>query len=563
MLRNILALLLLMTSILSGLGQQERIQQFDVKIEVNQDRSIEVSEQIVVYVAGQQIKRGITRSLPTKRNLNDKTMRVSYQIQSILRDGEVENYHQEEGDDRLMLYLGERDRLLEPGIYRYEISYRVPNQVGLFDTYDEIYWNAIGPDVDFPIEQASCLVVLPNGAEILQERAYLGRYGSQADDYSMQRVPDGVRYQTKRSLQPREAFTVAVGFAKGVVRTPGWLQRMGSMLLVILGGVLLLPYFIYTWWKYGQDPPTPPAVPDWHPPDDHSPASLSYLRHGQHSTKGVTASVVQLAIAGYLRIEEIKEKSFWKSSTGYELIKLRDEDEALSAEEESLMRALFSSGDRVSISGEYDKTIEYAYSNHRGSLSAQHSSFIREGQNLKMLIPPAVVFFCILAGAVLFFVSTNYAAAGSLTSLILFAALGLVALFLYGYLINQPTQAKLDLRSRIDGFKLYLKMAEKDRLRLLNPPEMNPAHFEYILPYAFALGVEHEWTDKFSDILVRAKYQPTWHNHSSPVYFSNHFGKSFSNSVSAAATKPSDSGSGSSGGGFAGGGGGGGGVGGW
>ena len=110
---------------------------------------------------------------------------------------------------------------------------------------------------------------------------------------------------------------------------------------------------------------------------------------------------------------------------------------------------------------------------------------------------------------------------------------------------------------------MYLELAEKERLRLLNPPDMTPDHFETVLPYAFALGVEHAWTEKFKNILEKANYQAQWNNSASPIYFSDHFGRDFSQSVSGAATKPSDSGSGSGGGGFSGGGGGGGGVGGW
>ena len=109
---------------------------------------------------------------------------------------------------------------------------------------------------------------------------------------------------------------------------------------------------------------------------------------------------------------------------------------------------------------------------------------------------------------------------------------------------------------------MYLEMAEKDRLNLLNPPEMTPVHFEEALPYAFALGVEHVWSTKFKSILEDAQYRPDW-NRGAPIYMSNSFGRSFNENVSGSATRPSESGSGSGGGGFSGGGGGGGGVGGW
>lgn len=113
---------------------------------------------------------------------------------------------------------------------------------------------------------------------------------------------------------------------------------------------------------------------------------------------------------------------------------------------------------------------------------------------------------------------------------------------------------------------MYLEMAEKDRLRLLNPPERTPEHFEAMLPFAFALGVEHQSSESFKNILEEAQYQPAWCN-TQPVYFVDHFDRDFSRTAMSTATKPSDGSgggfSGSGGGGFSGGGGGGGGVGGW
>ncbi|MEL6923505.1 MAG: hypothetical protein AAFO94_05605, partial [Bacteroidota bacterium] len=122
----------------------------------------------------------------------------------------------------------------------------------------------------------------------------------------------------------------------------------------------------------------------------------------------------------------------------------------------------------------------------------------------------------------------------------------------------------LDLQSRINGYLMYLDLAEKDRLALLNPPDMTPAHFEAALPFAFALGVEHKWTEKFKAILEAAQYRPEWNNSRTPYYFSSNFSSGFTKSASGSATKPQQSsGGGSGGGGFSGGGGGGGGVGGW
>jgi uncharacterized membrane protein len=125
---------------------------------------------------------------------------------------------------------------------------------------------------------------------------------------------------------------------------------------------------------------------------------------------------------------------------------------------------------------------------------------------------------------------------------------------------------------KIEGFKQYLSVAERERLNLLNPPERTPALFEKYLPYALALGVEQAWSEQFSDVLAAAgsdgqAYAPLWYSgtgwsDSNISDFSSSLGGSLTGAIASSSTAPSSS-SGSGGGGSSGGGGGGGGGGGW
>lgn len=543
-------------------AQEERIISYDTQIEVQKDRSIIVTELIQVYVTGDIIKRGITRNLPQSRYLNDKEVSVKYKILEVEKNGISEPYHTEDSGD-LMLYMGEKDVFLSPGIYSYKIKYRVSGQIGFYDDYDEIYWNAIGNDVQFNVESASCRVLLPEDTKVIQESAYLGYTGEKSTDFTTERQGRAIIYRANRSLRPGEGFTVAIGFEKGVVSQPGFFDRFGSMVVLILGLLFLLPYYVYTWWKYGQDPPTPASYPIWTVPDGLSSASVNYIQKGHYQTKSFTASVIDLAIKGFLKIEEMEDSGFFSKKKYFDLVKLREIDQDMPPEEQQLFNKIFISSDRVSIDGKYNSTIETTYGMHKSSLSLQHSSFLRKGNNLKMLAVPVLVTIAVAALAIFLMTRNAYTAGINLTMMIGFIPIALIGLAFYGYLINKPTPEKLDLRSRIKGFKMYLELTEKDRLNLLNPPEMTPEHFEAVLPYAFALGVEHKWSEKFKTILERAQYRPQWHNSANTFYFASHFGNDFSKGVTGAATKPQSSGSGSGGGGFSGGGGGGGGVGGW
>ena len=161
-------------------------------------------------------------------------------------------------------------------------------------------------------------------------------------------------------------------------------------------------------------------------------------------------------------------------------------------------------------------------------------------------------------------------------SLSLGVALILVVLILvnclFVHLLKAPTLKGRRVMDQIEGFKIYLSVAEKDRLEMLHPPEKTPELFEKYLPYALALDVENEWSEQFAEVLARAQeegrpYAPVWyHGRSwdgfSPSRFSNTLGSSFAGAIAAASTAPGSA-SGSGGGGFSGGGGGGGGGSGW
>jgi predicted membrane protein DUF2207 len=145
---------------------------------------------------------------------------------------------------------------------------------------------------------------------------------------------------------------------------------------------------------------------------------------------------------------------------------------------------------------------------------------------------------------------------------------------LFSYLMRAPTALGRPVMDQLNGFRLYLETAEKDRLNM-QAPEITADRFEALLPYAVALDVEKPWAQAFDSALRRANpgdadpmrsYQPTW---SSGGGWSS--GGDFASAVSAsvvsvssafASAEPASSGSGGGGGG-SGGGGGGGGGGGW
>ncbi len=157
-----------------------------------------------------------------------------------------------------------------------------------------------------------------------------------------------------------------------------------------------------------------------------------------------------------------------------------------------------------------------------------------------------------------------------------FAVFLVVAFFvnvLFLKLMKNYTPRGRELLDQLEGFRMYLKTAEKHRIRRLasvEMPEDTPEQFERMLPYAIALGVEREWAARFEEVLMASNYRPGWYSGSTPWHTvgSGRFAAGLASGLgtamaSSGAVPGSTSAFGGGGGGFSGGGGGGGGGGGW
>ena len=185
-----------------------------------------------------------------------------------------------------------------------------------------------------------------------------------------------------------------------------------------------------------------------------------------------------------------------------------------------------------------------------------------------------------------------YAVMEAVSPLAMVCVVSVIAVnFVFIRIMGAYTHKGRALMDKVEGLKLYLSVAEKDRLEALHSPERTPETFEKFLPYAIALDVENEWAGKFADVLAQASlpvsqggegYSPSWYSGDRFIGgrvgaigggFASGLGRSMTSAISSASTPPGSSsgdgggwssgGGGGGGGGSSGGGGGGGGGGGW
>ena len=613
----------------------ERILDFHSEIKVREDGTMRVSETIRVRAEGKNIRRGIYRDFPTSyKDAHGHTVNVKFDLLEVSRDGRAEPHHTESLSNGVRIYMGSKDRYLQPGDYSYRLIYVSDRQLGFFAEHDELYWNVTGTDWRFTIDEASATVSLPASiaAEQMKLAAFTGPRGAKGKAYQADIGSDGVaRFSTTAPLRPGSGLTIVVMWPKGHIQEPTATQRISflladnlDVLIGLLGLFILVVYYWNVWNRVGRDPPGGVIYPRFEPSKGFSPASMRFVNRMGYDNKAFATALVNMAVNGYVTIDEHKHD--------YTLTLTKKAHTDMAPGENAIIKRLFGGSDKIELERKNHKRIRGAMQDHKASLSGDYERIYFQKNRTYVYIGIAVSAVLLLAmfllrgteqgPASLFIVvwltgwsfavgflglrviraframkgvgSAIGAIAAVLFALpffigelvgfgVLFAQASLGAILVlvavvatnigFFHWMKAPTRAGRALLDEIEGFRMYLGIAEKERMLQMQGPERTPELFEKYLPYAVALDVEQPWAEQFNDVLAKAQltdegaYHPAWYRGSSwdsnrVSGFTSGLGASLANTVASASTAPGSS-SGGGGGGFSGGGGGGGGGGGW
>jgi len=545
----------------------ERILDYQADILVHEDGELLVAETIRVRAEGQDIRRGIYRDFPTRYSDRfGNRYQFRFDIVDVKRNGAAEPYHTENISNGVRVYIGDANRMVDSGIHEYQLRYRTNRQLGFFKDHDELYWNVTGNGWMFPIDHAGARIQLPAAVDSadLQTSFYTGKQGEQGRN-ARSAIVNGhtVTFETTRGLGPYEGLTVAVGWPKGIVRQPSSTERIGwflkdnrAALVLSIGWLGAFGWYLWAWNRAGRDPEKGVIIPLFRPPMGMTPAACSYVLNMSFNRKAFAAAVVSLGVKGYLEIEEQKD--------GFKLRKKAAAPTGRASKGESaLLGRLFLLSDEI----------EMDQKNHRSFINGREGlQQALKNEYLGRLFILNTIY--VLPAALVSIVAAVIAAAlpGGPFVWVPYVVLSLALHVTFLFLLRAPTPAGRQIMDQIEGFKMYLDTAEQDRLDRMQSPQLTPEVFETFLPYAFALGVENSWCDRFArevpeEMEKRGGYQPHWYSgRSRGLNTLGHLGREFSSSFStaiASASSPPGSSSGSGGGGSSGGGGGGGGGGGW
>ncbi|RED54387.1 DUF2207 domain-containing protein [Aestuariispira insulae] len=412
-------------------------------------------------------------------------------------------------------------------------------------------------------------------------------------------------------------------------------DNRGPIIGIVLSGFLVLYYWL-VWRRVGRDPEKGTIIARFEPPEGLSPVgagTIWYRGNGDRFPSGRAFSVAltSLATKGVITLEAL-------GGGRYEARKLL-EPHGLPDGERAVAENMFPSGRKITFGKKYDARISLAQDALGSSFGKEFEKLyfrnnwkqwlvgaimtaivslatlmldVTDSNNRAMVafmvpfgavfsipslfilvrlvqgIPPmirrgsvgswfAMIFMLLIAfaflgpvGAIFYFVSDTVSPLAMIVAL-----LPVPVTVAFYHWMKAPTLAGRDMLDQLEGYRLYLTVAEEDRLNMAGEgQEITEALFEKHLPYAMAMDAEDAWTERFSESLARSghdpaaagSYQPRWYKGDNRPWRSS-LGGGLSSSLTGAASKagsrPSSSSGSSSGGGSSGGGGGGGGGGGW
>ncbi len=449
------------------------------------------------------------------------------------------------------------------------IDYSVRNGVRFFDgageSYAEFYWNVTGNDWPVPIDHASAFVTLPeNTAGGLRAQAFTGAYGSKQSDADAQVTGADVLVETIRPLTMRGGLTVDIYIPQGVIKAPSALTKLGWF----LGSnpVVLLPIFTFAvmfglWYSVGRDPdPGVSVAPQYEPPKGICPAEAGTLIGDAIHPRDITSTIVDLAVRGYIKIEEKVDTFLVFHHKDYLFTLLKPPGADIRTHERVMMENIFLAGTGTRLSdlkNRFYTVIPLIRQDIMLSLKSKGIYTLDpESANGYSIAAGVAIAILVIAVQVMGWMNLFYSVPLVIGSVLISA----VIWWLFARQMTAKTVTGARTMIAVLGFQEFMNRVDADRIKTM-PPE----NFEKFLPYAMALGVEHHWAQAFDGII---KDPPSWYvspngyTGFSPLFFSSsmHSMASDMHQVFTSTPRSSSSGSGfsdgggSSGGGFSGGG---------
>lgn len=489
----------LMLSAQAGLTQiidrnSEYIQRMDVSIDLAQDQTATITEHIEYHFPQNQNKHGIYRDIPEEYHRNGNNYSLRYRVTRVTRNGLPEPYQVLNMGDKLRIKIGRGD-VFVTDTHTYEITYQTQRALNTFADHRELYWNVTGNEWTVPILNAQATVRGPTAVK--DSRCYTGVYGSSEENCTKNTQENGIAVSADDPLEAREGLTIVVAYPRQAFSRPPlflsarWFIQDNPIVLLPLATLLVM---ITLWRLLGRDPKgRGTLIPHYEEPRGLSAGLLSALYHQAFGWSSVTATILDLARRGYLRI-------VWQGNSQYYFLRLKAADRGLHDYEEIILRGLFPRPQEDST------TPKSLQSTFPAVIKRAASAAFRELKTYGFMHGnPESVRARWLKFVAIF--STIAILGGGF----IFGLLGFIAGFtssfitlIFAWYMPKTTKEGAIAAEEVRGLQWYMKVSEKERLKFHDAPQKKPDDFSRFLPAAVALGVAHEWANQFNDIMIQS-----------------------------------------------------------
>ncbi|MGA9571292.1 MAG: DUF2207 domain-containing protein [Candidatus Acidiferrales bacterium] len=543
---------------------------FDAQVQVHPDGTIDVTEVIEAQFTGAW--HGIYRTIPVEYT-DDAGLNYTLlldQISATDSDGQTLKLEQNRQGRyvKFKIYVPDAEDTTRTIL----LHYRVLDALRFFQDHDELYWNVTGNEWENSIELVTAHIELPAGVTGLRAVAYTGVTGSRTEDAHVEIKDNVVDIASTRRLGYRQGLTAVVGFDKGFVHPPS--ASMRFMRFLKSNSPLMIPliaFFVmlWLWWTRGRDPQREAISVQYDPPDQLTPGECGTLVDNEAAMRDITATLVDLAVKGYLTIEQ-KEESHLLGLTHskdyiFHMKKPPAEWTSARSHEQEMLSALFDDGASSDVA--LSDLQNHFYTHLPAIRDRIFSALMSDGYYLHRpdTVKQGYIGAGLLMGGLLVFGGAGYFAnvTGIAAGSWILAGIATGAVIcIFGAFMSARTVTGARALEKVLGFEEFLGRVEKDQIERL---EKTPELFEKFLPYAMALRVEKKWVQAFSGIALQPPqwYQGSYGGNFTAFYLVNDLNMMSMQAGSVMASAPRSSGGsgfgggGGSGGGFGGGGGGG------
>jgi uncharacterized membrane protein YgcG len=494
------------------------IRGYDVALAIESDATVSVTETIDAEFS--RPKHGIVRDIPIRYSVGMHQYSLRFRLLGVDDGGgrpiETEVTHLE---NRVRIRIGDADRTIT-GPARFRIRYEIERAIlwegnmawGISDPdHAVLRWNATGTEWDVPIRRIKVTARLPrdlDDSELVSD-AWTGAYGLKGKDFAKRRIDGHTLEFEAANFRAGEGISVELTMPADAVSQPGrwrelswWLED--NFVYALFPGTLAV--CIAAWYLRGRDPAgSGTIVVNYQPPEGLSPAEVGTLIDERVDLKDISASIIDLAVRGYLTIQEVPSDGWLSRKSDYRFTRLKATD-GLKTFEKQLCDNLFDRRETVLLSAietKFYPVIQQVQRHLYGGLSKARYFDGNPSTVRTSFLGLGLVAVAVAAG--IFALVQNLLIGRVFMAPLLIAAVpSAVVVALTSRVMPRKTQRGREAWEKIAGLEEYIRRAEVEDIEAQDRRGI----FERLLPYAIVFGLSDRWAKAFAGLYTQP---PNWY----------------------------------------------------